>query len=269
MLKTVDLTNLPIPDTAFEKTAFLGSIGKALGRVGPKAFGNWLAPKAKPIEKGLINAFTRMGADPLKTQQRLRGVIGSGIRDAATGAAIGGVLEGGIRGLTAEEGEGGKEFLRGLGSGALTGAGFGAVTGVGGKLMRNTRLMHYQDIAKNTPGLSTKRVAQRGGNMGIRDAFGKAFKAPDPSNPMGKLDQGIARTKLLGGAGILGAEWLVPGMIPTGDAGAQDNPKPPPMPQPQFQPNAPAVYEQPQYYKAGSFKQLTSIDFTKMPSYHL
>lgn len=268
MLRTVDFTQLPVPRTSFEKTAFLGAVGRAVSKYGPGRLSNWLAPKTKPLEKGLVNALSRVGANPVKTQQLLRGALGSGVRDAVSGAAIGGVLEGGIRGALAEEGEGANEFFRGLGSGAVSGAGYGALTGIGGRVARNSRLMAYQNIAKNNPGLSTLSVARRGKDMGFRSSLQKAFKAPDPQNPMGQIDRNIARAKLLGGAGVLGAEWGLPSVMPSGDAGAQDIPQPPPMQQPQYQPNAPAVYEQPQYYKAGSFNQLTSIDFNKMPSYH-
>jgi hypothetical protein len=164
----------------------------------------------------------------------------------------------------AEPGERGSAFASGFGSGALSGAGFGAASGIGEGLLRNAKGMHFKNLAKTT-GVSPGRMATRSSRMGWRDALTKAVKAPDPMNPLGKVDQNIARAKLVGGLGFAAAQVAPDAAM----SAASGSPQPPPPQTPQYQPNAPAVYSQPQYYKSSSAKiQLRPIDFTNLPSYY-
>ena len=255
MLRALDFKAMPTHTQPSTKTAVWSSI---LRRVGPTAISKLLNPAAQSLENKMVGgAVNWLGTNPQKTKQLLRGVVHKTVRDTAMGAVGGGVL-GGVGGaLTAEPGERTKGFFGGILPGAVTGAGYGVASGIGGGLIRNAKGMQFKNLA-NQHGLAPGRIATRADRMGIRDSFGKAFKAPDVRNPMGKLDQSIARTKLLGGAALMGSEILVPEAIDR-----VTTPR-----QPKIEPNAAAVYEQPQY-KTGSVKtRLLPIDFTNLPSYH-
>jgi hypothetical protein len=197
----------------------------------------------------------------------VQGVGKKMIRDTVSGGLVGGTLSGGLNAAMAEPGERGSAFASGFGSGALSGAGFGAISGVGEGLVNNAKRMRFRDLSKTT-GTPMKQLVTRSKDMGWRDAASKSFKAPDPMNPLGKMDQGIARTKMTAGLGFLGAQ-VAPDIATSVFGGSSSEPPPPPPPMPQYQPNAPAVYSQPQYYKSSSAKiQLRPIDFTNLPSYH-
>ena len=267
MLREIDMRAMPVPGRLSEKTAFWGvaarSLGRGLSKLGPSKLMQFTNPLARRAESAVINGATRfLGTDPTKTRQMVRGVAHKTIRDTASGALAGGVLSGGLNAAMAEPGERGSAFASGFGSGALSGAGFGAVSGVGEGLLGNAKRMRFRDLSKTT-GMPLKQMVTRSKDMGWRDALGKSVRTPDAMNPLGKVDQSIARTKLLGGLGFLGAQ-----AAPDVAVNAFSDSPPPPQ-TPQFQPNAPAVYSQPQYYKASSAKtQLYPIDFTKLPSYH-
>lgn len=269
MLREIDIRAMPVPGRLSEKTAFLRPLihvmSTGLRKYGPTGLMKFTNPLAQRAENAVISGATRfLGTDPTKTRQLVRGVAHKTIRDAAGGAAVGGVLSGGINAAMAEPGERGSAFASGFGSGALSGAGFGAASGVGEGLLRNAKGMHFKNLAKAT-GVPTGQLATRAQHMGWRDALGKAVRTPDAMNPLGKIDQSVARAKLVGGLGFLGAQ-----VAPDAAIGmASGSPPPPPPPTPQYQPNAPAVYSQPQYYKSSSAKiQLRPIDFTNLPSYH-
>lgn len=255
MLRDLDFKDMPTYTRPSPKTASWAGV---LRHLGPTGLSKLLNPTAQGIENKLVGgAVNWLKTDPEKTKQLLRGIVHKTVRDSAIGAVGGGVL-GGLGGaVTAEPGERTKGFFGNVLPGAVTGAGYGAASGVGGGLIRNLKGMHFKNLGSQH-GISPGRVATRASNMGIRDMFGKAFKAPDVRNPIGKLDQSIARAKLLGGAGLIGSEILVPEALNRVMAPEQ----------PEFNPNEAAVYQQPQY-KAGSVKtRLRPIDFTNLPSYH-
>lgn len=268
MLQEIDIRAMPVPGRPSEKTAFLGMVGRALGvglrKYGPTGLMKFTNPLAQRAENAVIGGITHLGADPTKARQLVRGVAHKTIRDTASGAVAGGVLSGGISAAMADPGDRSSAFANGFGSGALSGAGFGAVTGMGEGLLRNAKGMHFKSLAKAT-GVPAGQVATRAHRMGWRESLGKAIKTPDPAIPGSGLEQGIARAKLVGGLGFAGAQFAPDAAV----SAVSGSPPPPPPPMPQYQPNAPAVYSQPQYYKSSSAKiQLRPIDFTNLPSYH-
>lgn len=271
MLREIDISAMPVPGRLSEKTAFLGMATRAMGmglrKFGPTGLMKFTNPLAQRLENSVISGATRfLGTDPTKTRQMVRGVAHKAIRDTAGGALVGGTLSGGLNAAMAEPGERGSAFASGFGSGALSGAGFGAVSGVGEGLLRNAKGMHFKNLAKTT-GVPTGQLATKAHRMGWRDSFGKAFKTPDPAVPGSGLDQSVARAKLVGGLGFLGAQVAPDAAVSAFSDSESSAPPPPKMPQ--YQPNAPAVYSQPQYYKSSSAKiQLRPIDFTNLPSYH-
>jgi len=269
VLREIDIRAMPVPGRPSEKTAFLGmaarAFGQGLSKLGPSKLMQFTNPLARRAESAVINGATRfLGTDPTKTRQMVRGVAHKAIRDTVSGGLAGGVLSGGLNAAMAEPGERGSAFASGFGSGALSGAGFGAATGVGEGLLGNAKRMRFRELSKTT-GMPLKQMVTRSKDMGWRDALGKSMRAPDPMNPLGKVDQSIARTKLVGGLGFAAAQVAPDAAM----SAASGSPPPPPPPTPQYQPNAPAVYSQPQYYKSSSAKiQLRPIDFTNLPSYH-
>lgn len=269
MLREIDIHAMPVPGRPSEKTAFLGMAAKAFGaglrKYGPTGLMKFTNPLAQRAENAVIRGATHLGADPAKARGLVRGVAHKTIRDTASGALAGGVLSGGINAAMAEPGESGSAFASGFGSGALSGAGFGAASGIGEGLLRNARGMHFKNLAKTTS-VPTGQLATRSSRMGWREAFGKAVRKPDSAIPGSGLEQNIARAKLVGGLGFAAAQVAPDAAM---NAASSSSPPPPPPQTPQYQPNAPAVYSQPQYYKSSSAKiQLRPIDFTNLPSYH-
>lgn len=260
---------MPVPGRSLEKTAFWGTALRAARRLSPSGLASATRPVLRPVEQAATRAAQRMGMSPTASKQLFRNSTRAAVSDAASGSLIGGTFSGGINALTAEPGERGDAFLKGFGSGALSGAGYGALTGLGGKFVRNASGMRLQNFAKRQ-GLTGIDVGRRSKDMGFFKTIGTAFKAPNAADPAGKVNQGIARAKLLGGLGLFGAEvGLSEGASAVSGAHDGGTPPPPPPQSPQFQPNAPAVYSQPQYYKSSSVKtQLRPIDFTKLSSYH-
>lgn len=271
--------DLSLPSTkvaSFEKEAFLGAasaFGKSvlrplsnLGRqlstkYAPKALNKSLRPLADTVEQGLGRATSGLAGPRAGTTAArvLRAAPRNAIREGITGAAIGGVLEGGLNAATAEPGQRGSAFLRGAGSGAVSGALGGAASGMLGGMTRNARGMHMSELAKRN-NLSRPELAKQVKGMGILSAARNAFGKTD------NLNRQVARHKLVGGAAQIGAETLLPMALLPG--GSKESAPTPPQ-NPALTPNAPNVYYQPQYYKGASAKtRLKPIDFTKIPSYH-
>jgi hypothetical protein len=265
---------------SFEKAAILGFFGRTLpkytGRVSkyllkpladrftPTALARAVQPATRGLEKGISAAGHRfLSPERARTFDRvMRGVPQNTARDIASNALIGGVFEGGLGAAMADSGERGDAFMHGLGSGAVSGAAFGAISGPLAQMARNTRGIHMSGLAQRH-GLSRPEMAKQVKGMGTWDALKGSFGKTDD------LNRQIARHKIVGGAGQIGAEIALPMMLMPGEH-TPDAPPPPAAPSvPSLQPNAPAVYAQPQGFKGGSVNySLRPIDLTKMPSYH-
>ena len=270
-------TTLPTKVASFEKAAIFGALGNfarrmvpqatsfarnAIPRAGTSAFSKYmpkgiassLQPMAQKAEQGLVRGAGNMfGPQGQAVAQKLfKGAPGRAVRDAAGGAMVGGVLEGGLNAATTEPGQGGSAFFKGMGTGMLNGAIGGAATGMAGRMVSNTRASALQQLAQRN-GQKVGPLGKQMNNMSFRDAARNAFGSG------GDMQQQLARQKLIGGAGTFGAEFALPMALPVvgGGGGAQ------PQQIPQYPQGG-----YPQYKTSSAEIRLNPIDFSKIPGYH-
>ncbi len=215
-----------------------------------------LAPYADQAEKALIGGIGRIAPSYApQAQMALKRVGRRALAEAIPGAGIGGVL-GGVGGaLTAEEGERGKGFLRGAAGGIGMGALSGAVSGAGSQVVGNLKGQAVKNLAK-THGMTGQAVRDQMNNTGVFKSLGQAFGRENTP------ERALARTKLTAGAGMLGANFVLPELVyPTAPG------QPPAPKQPELNPNQPSVYYQNQNQKFGSdSSSLKAIDFSRLPT---
>lgn len=226
-------------------------------------------PWGQLLDRGIRSAGNALGASPrVMDYTRLLGEETA--KDIAMNASIMGLFRGGIDAYGAEEGDKGRAFVRGLGTGALEGGAWGAVSGLTTQGIRNASRINLEGLAKKH-NLSSAQIHAQQKEPGFFDNLKKTFKSRG-------LEGELARNRTMTGLGTFGSGWVLPGMVlPSALTGSGESeptapkvptaPKAPPAQQPSLRPNTSFVYEQPQYYKAGSLKTHNSIDFTKMPSY--
>lgn len=256
MLNDIDLRGMPTPAASFEKTAWLGPL---LRRYGPSA---WVRPVGRFLDRGIREAGRDLITDPVrrnKIMPYLSGIGQQAASDAVWGGIIGGTFEGGIGALQAEPGERGEAFARGALSGLVPNVALGALSGAASRVVHNTGRQRMRALAEQH-GMEAQRGQVK--KMMREPGF---FKNLNYAFTDKGLRGQLARTRALTGLGTFGTGFVLPAML-TPSASAATPPPPPPTPQ--FQPNAPAVYEQPQYYKTSAAKALKSIDFNQMPRYH-
>jgi len=215
------------------------------------------------MDRGIRSAGSALGVSPA-AMSYTRHLGRETAKDIAMNASIMGLFRGGIDAYGAEEGDKGRAFVRGLGTGALEGGAWGAVSGLTTQGIRNASRIHLEGLAKKN-NLGTAQIRAQQKEPGFFDNLKKTFKSRG-------LEGELARNRTMTGLGTFGTGWVLPGMVlPDALSGSGESapatPKAPPAQQPPLRPNTSFVYEQPQYYKAGSLKTHNSIDFTKMPSY--
>jgi hypothetical protein len=119
------------------------ALNKYIGQPATQAFKKHIAPVSDAMGRGITQAgnavesagvggarrlFGESGAQAASTV--LKGAPAESIRQGVGGALIGGGFQGSIDAATAEEGQRGDAFLKGMGQGAASGAAFGVLGGV-------------------------------------------------------------------------------------------------------------------------------------------
>jgi len=145
-----------------------------------------------------------------------RGLGKEMMTQTGAGAALGGLLEGGISAYSAEDGQKGKAFLHGAAHGAATGALAGAATAPVTTAARNLRLKGLERMAGPGGADLAQKQLQRSWTGGIKDlATGKG--------PMGRRG---AAFETFAAPATLAAEVAIPGAV-LGGMGHGDQQPPP------------------------------------------
>lgn len=193
--------------------------GKAWNATGGRALragGEFLAPAGKAIESGVSKGVGGVLGKPGEqvAANLMKGVPARAARDAAGFAAFGGALEGGMNAYSAEEGQRGKAFLEGAGSGALHGAAMGGLMGGFGRGMKNLRRGSLEQAAKRSlaaskqmslfPKAEAAALAEKQLNRGFFKSIGDTVKNTGPIN------RTTSAQNVLGGLGQFSSEWQAP-----------------------------------------------------------
>lgn len=132
-----------------------------------------------------------------------RGLGKEMLTQTGAGAALGGLIEGGIGAATADEGQRGQAFLHGAAHGAATGALAGAATAPVTTAARNLRLKGLEHMAGPGGAEAAQQQLSRSWTGGMKDLVtGKG--------PMGRRG---AAFETLAAPATLAAEFAVPSMV--------------------------------------------------------
>lgn len=174
--------------------------------------------------RGAIGAVRKMipaiaGKAPTWGQGLGKGLGREMLTQAGAGAALGGLLEGGINAATAEEGQRGSAFAKGLAHGAATGAAAGAMTAPITTGARNLRLKGLTHMAGGDSA-AAQQALDRGYLKTLRDVA-----KPSSATPLGRRG---ALFEAAAAPATLAAEMAVPTIALSGMMGEPAPSQPPP-----------------------------------------
>ncbi len=268
----MNFDRMPCPAApGFEKEALLGAAWAGTKALAGRAFksqpmrflsarvnDNSLLRAAAPYGQKAENLVARgVGAiapsQAQRAQRLVKGISKPLMREGFSGAVAGSVLGGGINAALAEPGERGKAFLSGAAQGAFYGGVGGVLQGGSQGLVKNMRAEGIRGLAQRH-GMPMAQVGQGIHKMSPWQAIKGSVGAPS-------MERSMARQKVLGGAGAIGATFVAPNLI---NPSMPEQPPPPPAApqQPGLVPNTPGAYYQKQVTASA---HLRPIDFSGLP----